>query len=191
MTSTTLRVPSRAIETLFPFLTPPITKPSVVGGKSLIVPAEVIVFPVAGAPSPTPAVIDVTVPLFTVERYPLDEIARPVLGMTTPREVVVATGNPTPLKVCPEANVITPVITPPDLGRAEVTAVCAMTAASYAVLTAALVAACVVDGELTAFERVVMPKAPVVATLFARPCGVTATVFSAPVTVSALVAKRT
>jgi hypothetical protein len=40
-----------------------------------------------------------TVPLFVVVRYPLGLIARPVLGITTPAEVEVASGRETPGKV--------------------------------------------------------------------------------------------
>jgi hypothetical protein len=109
-------VPSNAIETLGPALTPPSSLP--VGGNNLIVPEVEIVFPLAGEPKPGPAVIAVTVPFAVVERTPEVFTERPGPTEITPNDEVVATGKATPGNVCPGANVITPVITPPVLASA-------------------------------------------------------------------------
>ena len=189
ITSPTFNVPSSATVRFDPGLTPPMTE--LVAANKLMVPEDVMALPVAGDPSPMPEVTEVTVPLLVVVRYPLGEIANPVLGMITPGEVVVATGKPTPLNVWLGANTMEPVIVPPASGNATSAVACAVVTRSLTVLTAALVAACVVDGEVTELERTVMPNALVEATLFAKPCGVTAMTLEEPAMVSAFVARRT
>jgi hypothetical protein len=111
-------VPSNAIFTLDPAFTEPIFVPSVLGGTARNVPEVEIVFPVAGAPRPSPAVTAVTVPLLLVDSTPLELIERPGPTCTTPNDEVVAFGNATPGNACPAANVMIPVITPPDFGSA-------------------------------------------------------------------------
>ena len=93
-TSPTFSVPSTATDKLEPGLTPPITVE--VAGSRLMVPAVVMTLPVAGEPRPIPEVTEVTVPLLTVVIYPPAEMARPVLGITPPTVVVVATGTAMP-----------------------------------------------------------------------------------------------
>jgi hypothetical protein len=83
-----------------------------------MVPEVEIMFPVAGEPKPGPAVTAVTVPTLAVLSTPEELIDRPEPTWTTPRELVVAFGNATPGNVCPLANVMIPVITPPALGSA-------------------------------------------------------------------------
>jgi hypothetical protein len=143
----TLIVPSNAIFTLDPAFTEPIFVPSVLGGTARNVPEVEIVFPVAGAPRPSPAVTAVTVPLLLVDSTPEELTLRPGPTEITPRELTVAFGSATPGKVCPAANVMIPAITPPDFGSAAFAVACAAVPARNAVLAAVCVAAFVLSGE--------------------------------------------
>ena len=114
-----------------------------------MVPEVEIVPPEAGVPRPGPAVTAVIVPLLTVESTPEVFTESPGPAEITPSELAVATGNATPGNVCPGANVIVPVITPPAFGNAAFAVFCAATAAAFAVNAAVCVAAFVLSAIAT------------------------------------------